>query len=69
MMTIQSDSLPAVLESSTLRLETAARALSNAHGIAARGSAAAGMATESLFAEAMLAALHARIAEAKEVTR
>jgi hypothetical protein len=69
MMTNQNDSLPAVLESSRLRLETAARGLSSAHGIAERGNAAAAMARESLFAEAMLAEVHARFAEAKEVTR
>jgi len=68
MMTMQPDSLQNILQESTVRLEHAASTVANAHGIATRGAAAASLAQESMFAEAMLAAVHARIAENKEVT-
>jgi hypothetical protein len=69
MMTMQSDTLQNVLDASMLRLETSARSSANAVGVAARGRAAAETAKESVFADAMLAALRARVAEYKEVTR
>ncbi len=69
MMTMQSDTLQSVLESGMQRLQTAAGALANEHGIAARGRASAETAKESIFEEAMLSALRSRIAEYKEVAK
>jgi hypothetical protein len=68
MTTMHTDSLLNVLEQSQVRLTTAAGAVTSVKGIAARGAATAALAQESMFAEAMLAAVKARIAESKEVT-
>ena len=68
MMTKDTDSLLGVLERSQSRLQDAATTVTTAKGVAARGEASAALAQESMFAEAMLAALHARFAESKEVT-
>jgi hypothetical protein len=69
MMTMQSDTLQSVLEMSMQRLETSARSMANERGIAARGRAVAETSKESVFADAMLTALHSRFAEYKEVTK
>ena len=69
MMTMHTDSLLGVVEESQSRLHDAALMAVSAKGVAARGNATATLAQESMFAEAMLAAMHARFAEGKEVTR
>lgn len=69
MMTMHTDSLLNVLKQSQTRLESDAGAVAGGTSVAQRGAATSALAQESMFAEAMLAALHARVAESKEVTR
>ena len=69
MTTMHTDSLLNVLEQSQTRLQDDASMAAGSKGLAARGVATTALAQESMFAEALLSALHARFSECKEVTR
>ncbi len=67
-MITSTESLTQVLEQSQARLQTAEKAVASTASVAERGVASAQVAQESLFAEALLGAMHARFAACKEAT-